>query len=332
MKKPAPDKKKTAKKNTSKSKPSYDQLVLDSLQRLPKFQPDLMPSGGLQGQAQMRYVRQFYPGNRNSPQILTDALAVTPEEVSEYLAFCHDKSDDWPQLKPDEVTELHGWQFLARKNEFWIDEAIPRSEKDRGHSLSQWHEIGVKHAPKDTGGPLMRDQWYRMLARRCFEMNAFIVEFVQILGFHEPPRPVPETVLKALKAALENQLKTQQEIIAQLRRQRVPLWVQDGKQKRLLWPEDIALISSDIAVGLQVYTVGGERFHCFDSLAELETRFAADPDLMRTSRQHMVNLRQLDRIEPEGRGRNLSFLTLPPDITARVTAAYLAAFEARLQP
>ena len=33
-----------------------------------------------------------------------------------------------------------------------------------------------------------------------------------------------------------------------------------------------------------------------------------------------------------GLGRNLSFLTLPSDITARVTASYLAAFEARLKP
>jgi len=332
MEKSASKKTRTTKKPKPKSEPNYDQLVLDSLKRLPKYQPDLMPPGGLRGQSQMRYVRQFYPVNRSSPHILVEGLSATPQEISEYIAFCHDKSNDWPQVKPGQVTEQQGRQFLARKNEFWLDEAIPHSEKDLGLSLIQWHEIGVKHAPKETGGPMMRDQWYRMLTRRCWEMNAFIVEFVQILGFNQPPQPVPETVLKALQAALENQLKTQQGILSQLRSQRLPLWVQAGKQKRLIWPEEICLISSDVKIGLQIYTVTGERFPSFQSLSELETRYASDPDLMRTSRQHIVNLRQLAQIEPQGRGRNLTFLTLPPDITARVTAAYLAAFEARLQP
>ncbi|PKL80680.1 MAG: hypothetical protein CVV27_00125 [Candidatus Melainabacteria bacterium HGW-Melainabacteria-1] len=298
--------------------------IAESLRQLSaKPSPIGFYASAAKGALRVQYIRNYWPANNYSPQVQPEDLKVTAAEVAEYLAYCFGE-----QVSPDQISEAQLWQFTVRKNEFFLDETIPFAEKrERERSLTAWHPIGCKYGPN---GYDYRDDWYKSCARRCMELSAFQVEFVQPLAQGEKPKPVPGAVLKEIRDGLKQHIQAQQTILQELRRLRVPLWVQAGKEIKLLWPAEICFISSEAAVGLEVFTTAGERWPCFHPLASLEQQFAAEPDFMRTSRQHLVNLSHIDRVQPAGRGRDLTFRSQPEDIKARVTDSYLKAFLKRL--
>lgn len=270
----------------------------------------------------VQYIRPW-PASPQAPWILPDDLIVTPQEAAEYWVYCSGSP-----ASPDQVSEAQCWQFTARKHEFFLDEAIPEAEKlDRARSLMAWHLIACKYSHL---GPEQGDERLKTQAWSCMALEAFEIEFLQLLALGEQPKPVPEAVLKEIKEGLQQHLQQQQAILSELRRQRVPLWVQAGKELKLLWPDEICFITSEIKSGLEVFTTSGDRWPCFQTLSTLEQQLAPEPDFMRTSRQHLVNLSHIDQVQPVGRGRDLTFKGLPPDKKARVSDSYLKAFLGRL--
>lgn len=254
-----------------------------------------------------------------SPQILPDDIHASPKEVAEYWAFCSGE-----QLSPEQISEAQCWQFSAHKNEFFLNDAIPYDEKiDRERTLMAWYPVACTYY---NLAPAPADEHYKKYARRCMALEAYEIEFVQLLALGEPPKPVPEAVLLDIKAGLQQHIQQQQAILDQLRRQRVPLWVQAGKEMKLLWPEEICFITSETKTGLEIFATTGERWPSFQTLSALEQQLAADLGFMRTSRQHLVNLNHIALVQPAGRGRDLTFNGLPADIKARVTDGYLKAF------
>lgn len=271
----------------------------------------------------VQYIRPW-PANPQAPWILPDDLTVTPQEAAEYWAYCSGS-----QASQDQITEAQCWQFTARKNEFFLDETIPEAEKvDRDRTLMAWHLVACKYS---NLGPEQGDEWLKTQARRCMALEAFEIEFVQLLALGEPPKPVPETVLKDIRDGLQQHVQQQQAILVELHRQRAPLWAQAGKELKLLWPDEICFITSETKTGLEVFTSAGDRWPCFQTLSTLEQHLAAEPDFMRTSRQHLVNLSHIDQVQSVGRGRDLTFKGLSPDKKARVSDSYLKAFLGRLK-
>lgn len=265
-----------------------------------------------------------WPADELAPRVLPDDITVTPQEAAEYWAFCSGEP-----LGSEAVTEAQCWQFAVLKHGFFLNETIPIAEKfDRSRTLTAWHPIVCKYW---NLGPEYGAEWLKNAARRCLDLTYSQLEFLQPLAFGEPPKPVPEAVLREIRDSLQQQVQQQQTILAQLRRQRVPLWVQAGKEMKLLWPDEICFITSETKTGLEIYTMAGERWPSFQTLAALEQQLAAEPDFMRTSRQHLVNLSRIALVQPAGRGRDLTFTGLPSDIKARVTDGYLKAFLERLQ-
>lgn len=274
-------------------------------------------------QLRVQYARPW-PASPDTPQILPDDMLVTRQEVAEYWAFCTGQ-----QLAPEQISQAQCWQFSVHKDLFYHLEYIPEAEKqDRTRSLLTWHPLICKYNPfgADTG-----DAWAKNWAKFCMELQAYEIQFLQLLALGEAPQPVPEALLRDLKDGLQQHLQQQQAVLQQLRQQRLPLWVQAGKQLKLLWPDEICFITSETKVGLEILTVAGERYPSFQTLSELEERLKPEPQFMRTSRQHLVNLSRIDQVQPAGRGRNLTFKGLPPDLQARVTDGYLKAFLERLQ-
>lgn len=271
----------------------------------------------------VQYARPW-PASTDLPQILPDDMHVTGQEAAEYWAFCTGE-----QLTPSQISQAQCWQFSVHKDQFYRLEHIPAAEKqDRTRSLLAWHPIICKYA---TLGPDSGDSWAKNWARRCMQLEAYEIQFLQLLALGEAPQPVPEALLRELKAGLQQHLQQQQAVLQELRRQRAPLWVQAGNELKLLWPNEICFITSEAKVGLEVFTTAGERWPCFQTLAVVEQRFATEPDFMRTSRQHLVNLSHIDHVQPAGRGRNLTFRGQPADIKARVTDNFLKAFLDRLR-
>ncbi len=270
----------------------------------------------------VQYARPW-PASPDSPQILPDDMQVSPQEVAEYWAFCTGE-----QLLPDKISQAQLWQFSVHKDQFYQLDYIPAAEKqDRKRSLTAWHPLICKYNPfgADAG-----DSWAKKQASFCMELQAYEIQFLQLLSQGEAPQPVPEALLREIKSGLQQHLEQQQAILQQLRQQRQPLWVQAGKHLKLLWPDEICFITSETKVGLEVFTVSGERYPNFQTLSELEKRLSSETQFMRTSRQHLVNLNHIDQVQPAGRGRNLTFKGLPADLQARVTDGYLKAFLERL--
>ncbi|MDZ4056118.1 MAG: LytTR family DNA-binding domain-containing protein [Polynucleobacter sp.] len=265
-----------------------------------------------------------WPHDRDTARLLPEDMLVSPQEIAEYWAFCTGE-----QLTLEQISQAQCWQFSVHKDSFYRLEHIPEAEKqDRTRSLLAWHPIICKYA---TFGPDSGDSWAKTWAGFCMELKAYEIQFIQVLAQGEAPQPVPEALLREIKDGLQQHLQQQQAVLQQLRQQRLPLWVQAGKQLKLLWPDEICFITSETKVGLEVFTVAGERYPSFETLSDLETRLVSEPQFMRTSRQHLVNLSRIDQVEPAGRGRNLTFKGLPADMQARVTDGYLKAFLERLK-
>jgi len=322
---PAKKKKLTVKtKSESASDAVHEQQrILDSLAQDFDAVPELPLEQGLKPVLDLRYYRQYYPSNPEAPLRLRESLQVSAAEVAKYLAYCLQET-----VKVEEVTEGQRLQFVARKHEFWFDATIPEPEKSVTFDLIAWHKLGLRYAPDDSQA--MRQMLYEKLARQAWAEMAYVIEFLQALGFNQAPRPVPEAMLKALEATLDKQIAKQQELLDRLQRFEVPIWVQAGTSKQLLRPAEICLISSEPNQGLAVYTLSGQRHVSFERLADLEPQLCQQARFMRTSRQHLVNLEQIRTVTPEGRGRTLSFYPLDESILARVTATYLSDFLARL--
>lgn len=258
-----------------------------------------------------------------APRVLPEDIAAAAPEVAEFYTFCLGT-----QLSPAHITEAQCWQFAALKNEFFLNESIPYTEKmDRARTLLAWHPIVCKYY---SLGPEQGADWLKTQAQRCMALEAFEIEFLQLLALGESPKPVPEAILKEIQAGLQQHVQQQQAILAQLRQQRLPIWVQAGKELKLIWPEEICFISSEAKAGLEVFTTTGERWPCFQTVSALEQQLSTEPDFMRTSRQHLVNLSHIDCVIAAGRGRDLTFRGLAADFKARVTDGYLKAFLERL--
>lgn len=265
-----------------------------------------------------------WPHDRDAAWLLPDDMLVSPPEILEYWAFCTGK-----QLDPEAISQAHCWQFSVQKDIMSRQDYIPETERqNRTRSLKDWHALVCKYHPfgADQG-----DSWAKTWAGFCIELRAHEIQFLQLLALGDVPQPDPEALLREIKAGLQQHLQQQQAVLQELRQQRLPLWVQAGKQLKLLWPDEICFITSETKVGLEVFTVAGERYPSFQTLSELEERLQPEPQFMRTSRQHLVNLSRIDQVQPAGRGRNLTFKGLPTDLQARVTDGYLKAFLERLQ-
>lgn len=271
----------------------------------------------------IQYERPF-PAPAGSFQQIQDWCVVSPQEAAEYWAFVSGE-----QIKPEQLSQEQCWQFSAYKANLYTLENIPFEERlDFSRSLLAWHPIVCKYDPisPDSG-----DSWLKSWAERSMKLEAFEIQHVQLLAVGEAPKPVPEVVLKEIRDGLQQQIEQQKAILAQLRHQQVPLWVQAGKEMKLVWPADICFITSEAKAGLDVFTVAGERWPCFQTLSVLEQQLLTEPDFMRTSRQHIVNLSHIDLVQPAGRGRDLTFKGQPADTKARVTDNYLKAFLERLK-
>lgn len=274
-------------------------------------------------QLRVQYAKPW-PASPESPQILPEDMMVSPQEVAEYWGFCSGE-----QLAPEKISQAQCWQFSVHKNQFYLLDYIPAAEKqDRTRSLTAWHPLICKYHPVSTD---QGNSWAKKQAEFCMELQAYEIQFLQLLAQGEAPQPVPEALLREIKAGLQQHLEQQQSVLQQLRQQHLPLWVQAGKQLKLLWPDEICFITSETKVGLEVITITGERYPSFQTLSELENRLAPELQFMRTSRQHLVNLSHIDQVQPSGRGRNLTFRGLPADLLARVTDGYLKAFLERLK-
>lgn len=269
----------------------------------------------------VEYIRPL-SNSRDSRQIIPPDITVSPQEVAEYWSYCSGQV-----TTPNQISDAQAWQFNVFKNEFFFNDFVPYHEKlDRTRSLLNWHHLVCKYSPFDT-----QDQFLKDDAKQCFELKKYLVEFVQTLAMGQAPQEIPEAILKQIKTSLAAHVENQQTILIQLERKQTPLWVQAGKQMKLIWPQDICFVSSQSDVGLQLYTSSGQQYPLFLSLAALERQLGAESYFMRTSRQYLVNLHQIETVTPSGRGRDLTFRSLAPDIQARVSERFLKAFLERLK-
>lgn len=260
--------------------------------------------------------------SRDSRQILPSDIRVIPQELSEYWAYCSGQS-----MSPEQFSLSQIWQFAVFKNEFLLNDLIPYHEKlDRTRSLLNWHQVLCKYSPFDYQDQSLKDD-----ASKCFELKKYLVEFVQTLAVGQEPQEIPEAIFKQIKTSLASHVENQKAILQELQGKQTPIWVQAGKQMKLIWPQDICFVSSQADVGLQLYTNSGQQYPLFLSLAVLERQLASEPYFMRTSRQHLVNLRQIETVTSSGRGRDLTFRSLPSDLQARVSERFLKAFIERLK-
>ena len=310
----------------AKSSPSEaarrEQAMLEALKRYKKRSAYISPEDALNPVVQIHYTSVWSPDVHASYPVF-DHIQVTPKEIVEYMAFCLQK-----KVKPEDVTEARRLQFQVRKHVFYFDETIPQEQKSFYHSLKECHTIGVPYAP--DGNTELREELYKILAQRAWDGEAYDIHFLQVLSAGQAPKPVPEAMLKALQALLRQQIEEQQQLLQQLKHFHPPIWVQAGESKQLLQPLEIALITSEPRHGLAVYTLEGAQYLSFATLGQLEEQLQGIPQFMRTSRQHLVNLSQIQTIQSAGRGRDLSLRNLPDTLTARVTAAYLPEFLRRM--
>lgn len=296
--------------------------MLEALRRYKKKPDATAPEDALNPVVQIRY-SSIWSADVNASYPLVEYIQVTPQEIVEYMRFCLQQ-----EVKPEDVTEARRLQFQTRKHVFYFDESIPQEKKSFYLSLKEFHTLGIPYAP--DGNTELREELYKILARRAWDGDAYEIHFLQVLSAGQAPKPVPEAMLKALQALLRQQIEAQQELLQELKHFHPPIWVQAGESKQLLQPLDIALIASTPRHGLAVYTLAGDQYLSFTSLAELEKQLQNVPQFMRTSRQHLVNLSQIQTVQSAGRGRDLSFRHLPDTVTARVTAAYLPEFLRRM--
>mgnify|MGYP003709013105 FL=1 len=299
-----------------------EQAMLAALKRYKKQITDPFPEDALNPEVQIRYTSVWSP-DVNASYPLVDYIQVTPEEIVDYMAFCLQK-----KVSPADITEARRLQFQVRKHVFYFDESIPQEKKSFYLTLTEFHTLGIPYAP--DGNTELREELYKILAQRAWAGEAYDIHFLQVLSEGQAPKPVPEAMLKALQSLLRQQIEEQQALLQELKHFQPPIWVQAGEAKQLLQPLDIALITSTPRHGLAVYTLTGEQYLSFTPLGQLEEHLQGIPQFMRTSRQHLVNLSQIQTVQSAGRGRDLSFRHLPDTLTARVTAAYLPEFLRRM--
>lgn len=310
----------------AKPKPSeaalHEQKMFAALKRHKKQLSQIPIEQALNPVVEIRYTSIWSSDAYTSYRMISN-LQVSVEEVAEYMGFCLAQ-----KVSISDITELQRLQFSVRKHEFYHDKTIPDDQKWKKRSLVEWHEMSVPYAP--DGDTALREKFYKMLAQRAWNGDAYELEFMQILSFNEAPKPVPEAMLKALQTLLRQQIAEQQQLLQRLQQFQVPIWVQAGESKQLLQSKDIALISSEPRQGLAVYTLDGEQHLSFNTLGQVEKQLVGMHQFMRTSRQHVVNLSQIRSIQNASRGRDLYFINQPDTLIARVTAAYLPEFLKRM--
>jgi DNA-binding LytR/AlgR family response regulator len=107
-----------------------------------------------------------------------------------------------------------------------------------------------------------------------------------------------------------------------------PIFVQDGDKKKVLRIPDICFITTN-SKGLDVYTLDNKKHINFSSISETIEEFKDDPRLMKTHKSFIVNLDNISSVKVIAGGREVTFIGLPEDITAKITGDVLEEFEKR---
>jgi len=107
-----------------------------------------------------------------------------------------------------------------------------------------------------------------------------------------------------------------------------PIFVQDGDKKKVLRIPDICFITTN-SKGLDIYTLDNKKHINFSSISETIEEFKDDPRLMKTHKSFIVNLDNISSVKVIAGGREVTFIGLPEDITAKITGDVLEEFEKR---
>ena len=107
-----------------------------------------------------------------------------------------------------------------------------------------------------------------------------------------------------------------------------PIFVQDGDKKKVLRIPQIAFITTN-AKGLDIYTTDGQKHINFSSISETAEDFKDDLRLMKTHKSYIINLNSIVSIGVVPGGREVTFIGLDPQLTAKITSDVLEEFEKR---
>ncbi len=107
-----------------------------------------------------------------------------------------------------------------------------------------------------------------------------------------------------------------------------PIFVQDGDKKRVLRIPEICFITTN-PKGLDIYTLDNKKHINFSSISETIEYFKDDPRLIKTHKSFIINLNNISSVKVIPGGREVTFINLPDDITAKITSDSLEEFEKR---
>ena len=116
-------------------------------------------------------------------------------------------------------------------------------------------------------------------------------------------------------------LKEIKQILREIKPEVQRIAVDGHKSIILLDTSDICYITTD-GRKLLFYTADGKQYYNYDSLSELEKKFSTDPRYLRAHRSFIINMDQLKEIFIVPGGREVTFLTLPPE--TKIPVAYSA--------
>ena len=131
-----------------------------------------------------------------------------------------------------------------------------------------------------------------------------------------------------ISGKLDQLLKQYSQILKSLELIEKPIFVQDGDKKKVLRVYEICFITTN-PKGLDIYTKDGKKHINFDSISNVAESFIDDPRLMNTHKSFIINFNFIDSVKVIPGGRELTFVGLPPELTAKVTSDALDEFEAR---
>lgn len=87
----------------------------------------------------------------------------------------------------------------------------------------------------------------------------------------------------------------------------------------LLDISDICYITTD-GRKILFYTANGQQYYNYDSLSELEKKLSGNPRFLRSHRSFIINMDQIKELFIVPGGREVNFLTLPPE--TKIPVAY----------
>ena len=123
-------------------------------------------------------------------------------------------------------------------------------------------------------------------------------------------------------------IKSIKESIERLELLEKPIFVQDGDKKKVIRIPEICFITTN-SKGLDIYTLDNKKHINFSSISETAEEFKDDSRLMKTHKSFIVNLDNISSVKVIAGGREVTFIGLPEDITAKITSDVLEEFEKR---